>query len=154
MAQIKDVTVLGNGLLAITFEDAHGRDLRLFPNRADEAGLEALKAWTPGPDDVTVEVKVDIVLAKKLIRWSGERGITAEQLLRAFIFYIADNSRWLAEWKKNGKIEIPWDRESDIGPGGNQAHSKGTGYPEHDAGGDQRRDCRGGEEMDKREKEE
>ena len=65
MAQIRDITILENDLIAITFEDENGRDLRfIYGNRADENTIDALKTWTPGANDVTVTIQLDQDLAE------------------------------------------------------------------------------------------
>jgi len=115
MAQIKDITALSDNLMAVTIEDENGRDVRLFQDRVGEQQLEDFKVWVPGPEAVTVDVKVELPLAMHLSQWSEDRGITAEHLLRAMFVYIVDNRHRLEEWKKNGRIEIPWDRDYCIG---------------------------------------
>jgi len=91
MAQVKDITILENDLMAITYEDENGRDLRfIYDNRADEKTIDALKTWTPGPNDVTVTIQLDQDLAELLRQWCKERGIALENFIRAFFIFTVE----------------------------------------------------------------
>lgn len=91
MAQVKDITILGNDLMAITYEDENGRDLRFIPdNRADEKTINALKTWTPGPNDVTVNIQLDQDLAELLRQWCKDRSVELENFIRAFFTFAAE----------------------------------------------------------------
>jgi len=91
MAQVKDITILENDLMAITYEDENGRDLRfIYDNRADEKTINALKTWTPGPNDVTVTIQLDQDLAGMLKQWCKERGIALENFIRAFFIFTVE----------------------------------------------------------------
>ena len=91
MAQIRDITILENDLMAITYEDENGRDLRLISdNRVDEKTIDALKTWTPGPNDVTVTIQLDQDLAELLRQWCKERSIELENFIRAFFIFTVE----------------------------------------------------------------
>ena len=91
MAQVKDITILENDLMAITYEDENGRDLRfIYDNRADEKTIDALKTWTPGPNDVTVTIQLEQDLAALLKQWCKERGIALENFIRAFFIFTVE----------------------------------------------------------------
>ena len=91
MAQIRDITILENDLIAITFEDENGRDLRfIYGNRADENTIDALKTWTPGANDVTVTIQLDQDLADLLRQWCKERNIELENFIRAFFIFTVE----------------------------------------------------------------
>ena len=91
MAQIRDITILENDLMAITYEDENGRDLRFISdNRVDEKTINTLKTWTPGANDVTVTIQLEQDLARMLKQWCKERNIELENFIRAFFIFTVE----------------------------------------------------------------
>ncbi len=91
MIRIDEIVAFNRGLLAIIFTDVQSgeKDMTLFKHHATAEDLDTLKVWQPKPDDTVMTISLEEETERMMQRWAYERGLTIEQMARAFVTYIA-----------------------------------------------------------------
>ena len=91
MIRIDEIVAFNRGLLAIIFTDMQSgeKDMALFKHHATAEDLDALKVWRPKPDDAVMTICLEEETERLMERWAYKRGLTIEQMARAFVTYIA-----------------------------------------------------------------
>ena len=91
MIRIDEIVAFNRGLLAIIFTDMQSgeKDMALFKHRATAEDLDALEVWRPKPDDAVMTICLEEETEQMMERWAYKRGLTIEQMARAFATYIA-----------------------------------------------------------------
>ena len=91
MIRIDEIVAFNRGLLAIVFTDMQSgeKDMALFKHHATAEDLDALKVWRPKPDDAVMTICLEEETEQMMERWAYKRGLTIEQMARAFVTYIA-----------------------------------------------------------------
>ena len=91
MIRIEEIVAFNRGLLAIIFTDVQSgeKDMTLFKYHATAEDLDALKVWQPKPDDAVMTICLEEETERLMERWAYKRGLTIEQMARAFVTYIA-----------------------------------------------------------------
>ena len=91
MIRIDEIVAFNRGLLAIIFTDMQSgeKDMALFKHHATAEDLDALKVWRPKPDDAVMTICLEEETEQMMERWAYKRGLTIEQMARAFVTYIA-----------------------------------------------------------------
>ena len=91
MIRIDEIVAFNRGLLAIIFTDMQSgeKDMTLFRHHATAEDLDALKVWRPKPDDAVMTICLEEETERLMERWAYKRGLTIEQMARAFVTYIA-----------------------------------------------------------------
>ena len=86
-------------------------EVQILPVSLEMAELQNIQAMLkipsePRDDAATVSVEVDEILSRKIMDWCGSRGITPEQLVRAFICFCGES--------KNADILRAWIRQEAV----------------------------------------
>lgn len=91
MIRIEEIVAFNRGLLAIIFTDMQSgeKDMTLFRHQATAEDLDALEVWQPKPDDAVMTIWLEEKTKRMMEWWAYKRGLTIEQMARAFVTYIA-----------------------------------------------------------------
>ena len=111
--EIVDLLPLHRQMTLVIFRDPNTQkcEVQILPVSPEMAELQNMQAMLKIPSDprddaATVSVEVDEILSRKIMDWCGSRGITPEQLVRAFICFCGES--------KNADILRAWIRQEAV----------------------------------------
>ncbi|MEY8404402.1 hypothetical protein AALA54_13890 [Oscillospiraceae bacterium 44-34] len=111
--EIVDLLPLHRQMTLVIFRDPNTQkcEVQILPVSPEMAELQNMQAMLkipsePRDDAATVSVEVDEILSRKIMDWCGSRGITPEQLVRAFICFCGES--------KNADILRAWIRQEAV----------------------------------------
>ena len=111
--EIVDLLPLHRQMTLVIFRDPNTQkcEVQILPVSLEIAELQNIQAMLkipsePRDDAATVSVEVDEILSRKIMDWCGSRGITPEQLVRAFICFCGES--------KNADILRAWIRQEAV----------------------------------------
>lgn len=111
--EIVDLLPLHRQMTLVIFRDPNTQkcEVQILPVSLEMAELQNMQAMLkipsePRDDAATVSVEVDEILSRKIMDWCGSRGITPEQLVRAFICFCGE--------PKNADILRAWIRQEAV----------------------------------------
>lgn len=105
--EIVDLLPLHRQMTLVIFRDPDTRkcEVQILPVSLETTELKALQEMLkipaePGADAATVSVEVEEALSHEVLNWCEARGITSEQLVRAFIGFCGEpeNTDVLGAW--------------------------------------------------------
>lgn len=105
--EIVDLLPLHRQMTLVIFRDSDTRksEVQILPVSLEATEPKALQGMLkipvgPGTDAATVSVEVEESLNCEVLGWCEERGITSEQLVRAFIYFCGEpeNTDILRAW--------------------------------------------------------
>lgn len=117
--EIVDLLPLYRQMTLVVFRDPDTRkcEVQILPISWETTELKALQAMLkipaePGADAAIVSFEVDKTLSCEILGWCEERGITSEQLVRAFIGFCGEPENtdvlgtWIRQEIAQDKIDI------------------------------------------------
>ena len=117
--EIVDLLPLHRQMTLVIFRDPNTQkcEVQILPVSLEMAELQNIQAILkipsePRDDAATVSVEVNEILSRKIMDWCGSRGITPEQLVRAFVCFCGEpeNADIVKSWARRefvrSKIDI------------------------------------------------
>ena len=118
--EIIDLLPLHRQMTLAIFRDPDTQkcEVQILPVSLEMAELQNIQAMLKIPsksrdDAATVSVEVDEILSRKIMDWCGSRGITPEQLVRAFICFCgeSENADIVKSWVRREFVRSKIDLE-------------------------------------------
>ena len=118
--EIVDLLPLHRQMTLVIFRDPNTQkcEVQILPVSLEMAELQNMQAMLkipsePRDDAATVSVEVDEILSRKIMDWCGSRGITPEQLVRAFICFCGEpeNADIVKSWVRREFVRSKIDVE-------------------------------------------
>lgn len=118
--EIVDLLPLHRQMTLAIFRDPDTQkcEMQILPVSLEMAELQTIQAMLKipshlGDDAATVSVEVDDILSRKVMDWCGARGISSEQLVRAFVYFCGEpeNADIVKSWVRREVVRSKIDIE-------------------------------------------